>query len=220
MIPLRATIGLTGMLAVMLFLPGAHAAPVFHSTVVLSTKDAGVKEMPLGDLLADAIRSSSHADIAFVAAYSFQAGSAEIPSGTVTDADLNRTLASPSDTITVIKITGKRLSEAFNHAFMLYPLSYKAFLQISGLIVKVKSNGSGGVQSIQITLNGKPILPSQTYTVAMPLTLANGALGYYMYWDKDDITSSLSTSLSSALDTYMSSHSTITSGDNRIAVQS
>ena len=204
----------------MLCLQGAQAAPVFHTTVALSTKDAGMKEMPLGDLMADAIRVSSHADIALIAAYSFQSGSADIPSGTVTEAELNRSLASPSDTITVIKITGKRLDEALTHAFMLYPLSYKAFLQISGLNVKVKSDSASGVQSIRLTLNGKPIQPAQTYTVAMPQTLANGALGYYMYWDKDDITSSLSTSLSTALDNYMSSHSTITSGDNRIAVQS
>ena len=196
------------------------------ATGPISSQDAGKKETGFGDLLADALRTASNANIAFVAAVSCKPGT--IPAGPVTEAQLSAMLQNPGEVWAVSKLTGAQVQAAMEKSFSRLPGTNNGLLQVAG--IKVKFDPDGGrnsrVKSITVgTAPGSetyaPLDPAKQYRVAMPLSLAKGGLGYFTIFDAAKIEGDPSTqSLLQALTGFASGKASITyPGTGRLIAQ-
>lgn len=192
------------------------AATVYRTEVALSVDKIGSQETALGGLVADALREAAHADAAFIPAASFRSDASAISPGSFSPNDVVQMLDFRSETIAVVKLTGAQIRRALAHAFLLYPQENSSFLQFSGLTVTIAPNAEDQERIVSVRIGGQPLVDTQTYRVAMPLTLANGALAYFKYWDKSDIVQTLDTSLEQAVKDYLKNHPVITKGEDRL----
>jgi 5'-nucleotidase/UDP-sugar diphosphatase len=218
----RITVALVGLLGALALVSGASAAgsgDTNRTDVELSTRDVGARETALGDLVADAIRASAKADAAFIPAATFTEMPITIKVGAFTAADLLKTLEYKNESIALVKLTGDQLRGAMEHSLVLYPKSNSSFLQISGLTVTVNPDGDNDRHVVSIRVGGDPIAAGKTYRVAMPLTLANGALTYFKYWKKSDLEKDTEKTLESVITSYLADHKTISKGDERLVAK-
>jgi 2',3'-cyclic-nucleotide 2'-phosphodiesterase (5'-nucleotidase family) len=171
------------------------------------TKNA-VAETNLGDLVADAMRAAVNADFALVQASALQP--VTIPAGDLKEDDIRAMIVFADDTITVLQLGGARISDALERSLSMLPYPNKGFLQVSGLKVRFDSEAPPGsrVQSVVVATTNAPLDSAKTYRVAVPESLAKGALGYFRVFnsaprDRSDIT------LSQALAQFAAANSPI-----------
>ncbi len=208
-------VGLIGTMAFSLCVAAAGSVAISNSTdVELTTKEIGLKESVLGNVVADAIRASAKADVALIDASAFEE-QVSVPKGRFTDSDLLKALSYKSDNIFVLKLTGEQLRQALEHGLFLYPKFNSAFLQFSGMTVTVNSEGGAEKHVVSIRVNGDALESGKTYSVAMRAPLANGGLAYSKVWKNSDKKDTQKT-LEAAITAYLSDHSTITKGEGRL----
>lgn len=197
--------------------PAASPESSVRTSVPLSTSHIDERETDLGDFTADALRDSNHTDGAFIAAASFVRSSRVMGPGKIDVDDLYQSFQFPTEAVAIVKLSGKQIESGLKMSFTLYPVGYSGFLQISGITASVRmTNGSAVLTDIKIS--GKPVQPTAFYKIAMPLTLANGAQGYFRVWDKDDIVSSGPRTLRQSIEQYAKQHTDIAKGDSRLVV--
>lgn len=189
-------------------------ADTLKSEVELSTKEIGAKESVLGDLVADAIRAATKSDAALVAASCFEETS--IPRGSLTTADILKTLVYKGDNLVVMKLTGSQILRGLEHGLYLYPKFNSAFLQVSGLVVTIVPDGEKEKRVASVKFGGDTLDANKSYRIAMPAPLANGALAYFKVWKKSDIEKDTGKTLEAAITEYLHDHPTITKGEERI----
>jgi len=123
---------------------------------------------------ADALRDFAGADGAFIAG------------GQLKDSfdrnDLSTMLQYATDEVVVLNLTGEQIKQAFERSISLFPSANQSFLQISGFEVSFRKSASA-VRIVSVTANGNALENSHTYSVAMPMNLARGAVGYFRVWD-------------------------------------
>ena len=166
------------------------------SSRLAATNSSGVRivessETNLGDLAADAYRTVTGADIAFVEASEIKA---DIAVGGMSYNDVMRALPGNKN-ISVAKVSGFDLLDALEMSARLYPNKNSGFLQVSGLtfdiqetvIPSVTVDGLGSFVSVDddyrvtnVMINGKELDLMGTYTVAGTNDLLNGKTGYTM----------------------------------------
>ena len=166
------------------------------SSRLAATNGSGVRivessETNLGDLAADAYRTVTGADIAFVEASEIKA---DIAVGGMSYNDIMRALPGNKN-ISVAKVSGFDLLDALEMSARLYPNKNSGFLQVSGLtfdiqetvIPSVTVDGLGSFVSVDddyrvtnVMINGKELDLMGTYTVAGTNDLLNGKTGYTM----------------------------------------
>ena len=166
------------------------------SSRLAATNGSGVRivessETNLGDLAADAYRTVTGADIAFVEASEIKA---DIAVGGMSYNDVMRALPGNKN-ISVAKVSGFDLLDALEMSARLYPNKNSGFLQVSGLtfdiqetvIPSVTVDGLGNFISVDddyrvtnVMINGKELDLMETYTVAGTNDLLNGKTGYTM----------------------------------------
>ena len=166
------------------------------SSRLAATNGSGVRivessETNLGDLAADAYRTVTGADIAFVEASEIKA---DIAVGGMSYNDVMRALPGNKN-ISVAKVSGFDLLDALEMSARLYPNRNSGFLQVSGLtfdiqetvIPSVTVDGLGNFISVDddyrvtnVMINGKELDLMETYTVAGTNDLLNGKTGYTM----------------------------------------
>ena len=150
-------------------------------------------ETNLGDLCADAYRAQSGADIAFVNGGGIRVN---IEAGDIT---LNNILkVHPfGNSMCVIEVTGQQILDALEWGARNVPGENGGFLQVSGLSYEIHTYidnpcktdentmfaGIEGERRVQnVLINGKPIDPAATYTLAShDYMLLNGGDGYSMF---------------------------------------
>lgn len=217
-----ALIGLT-ITAAMTLTAGAATAKRMESKIIfaddVTTAEIGSAETPLGDYVADAIRSASGADIAFIAASSF-ASDARV-SRNVTADGVIKSLEYKDDSIVIVNLTGSQITRAMEHGLYLYPKANSGFLQFSGLNVTANPDGDKDKKVVSIRVGGASLEAGKTYKVAMPAPLANGALAYFRIWTKDNIDQAsvgrlAQTTLQVAIENYAKDHKNLTKGDDRL----
>jgi 2',3'-cyclic-nucleotide 2'-phosphodiesterase (5'-nucleotidase family) len=168
-------------------LPHASAkdVPVVRLNATLDGDKAQAGEAEVGNLVADAVRAATGADIALVAGGEIRESS--VPAGEVSAAQISNLLAYGQDTIVVVPLNGATLLDALKHAVSQYPRKNKGFLQVSGIEFTFTPNGP-----IQARLaGGSPLQAGKTYRVAMSSTLATGQYGYFRLWRHDRSTGGL-----------------------------
>ncbi len=210
-----ALAGLSCTVASMLCVAAAGLADTFKTEVDLTTRDIGSKETTLGDVVADAMRDATRADIAFIDASAFEE-SVTIPRGSASTADVLKTLSYKSDDLFVMKLTGDQVRAAVGHGLFLYPKFNSAFLQISGMSIVINPDADGEKRLVSVKVDGAAIEPAKTYKVAMRAPLANGGLAYSKIWktaEKKDA----DRTLERAITDYLAGHRSLTKGDDRIA---
>jgi len=157
---------------------GAAAEVLGKTTAPLDARDARKAECTLGNLVADASRSAVGADAAIVQASQFRAE--VIPAGDVTRESLVGALLYPDEQVVLVELSGAQVKAALERGLSMLPKKPSAsFLQISGLNVTYRSEQPPEQRIVQVRIGGAPIAEGKTYKVAMPASLAKGALGYF-----------------------------------------
>jgi 2',3'-cyclic-nucleotide 2'-phosphodiesterase (5'-nucleotidase family) len=153
---------------------GTTSVPLDGSSLHLRTSETN-----LGDLVADAIRADAHADIAITNGGSIR-GNRVFPAGPLT----RRTLIEihPFDNvICVLALPGRVVLEALNHGVSSLPVQDGRFPQVSGLTMTVDQSAPIGRRVRDVTVNGQPLDPNKTYTVAIPDFILKKGDDYNMF---------------------------------------
>jgi 5'-nucleotidase / UDP-sugar diphosphatase len=136
-------------------------------------------ETNLGDFITDAIRADAGTQIAILNAGSIR-GNRVYPAGPLT----RRTLVEmePFDNvICTLAVPGRVVLEALNSGVSKLPAAAGQFPQVSGLTMAVDRRAPAGDRVRDVRVNGEPLVPDQTYTIAMPDFMLKGGDGYTMF---------------------------------------
>ncbi len=135
-------------------------------------------ETNLGNMVADAIRADAGTDVALTNSGSIR-GNRIYPVGPLT----RKTLVEmhPFDNVICkLAVPGRALLEALNHGVAKLPLAAGQFPQVSGLTMSVDRSAPPGRRVRDVHVNGAPLDPVKTYTVAVPDFMLKGGDGYTM----------------------------------------
>lgn len=133
---------------------------------------------------ADLFREAAGTDMAFLAA--------GLVRSNFDAKDLATLMRYPSDELAVVKLKGSQVRAAFERSVALFPSPTDCFLQISNAEVSFSKSGDPDKRVKSIAVAGQKLDENKDYTVAMPMTLARGGLGYFKVWDKNQITKTVS----------------------------
>ncbi|BCW97279.1 MAG: hypothetical protein KatS3mg024_0106 [Armatimonadota bacterium] len=147
---------------------------------VISGKGSDVSETGLGNLVADAVRRSAGAEIAFVPAGTLR--TVELRVADISPETLSSTVVDPEEEIAVLGLTGAQIREALERSVSLAPKPNRGFLQLSGLLVKYDLSSAPMSRVADVKVGQKPLEDARVYRVAMPAGLAAGGLGYFRVW--------------------------------------
>jgi len=130
-------------------------------------------QFALGNLIADAYRAAAHADVGIVNNGGIRAN---LPAGTVTWGELFEVV--PFQNFVVrLRVTGAVLRQALEHAVG----RADARAHVSGIRVRVAPANPPGQRVTAVTLpDGRAVLDTATYTLAVPDFMAAGGSGYAM----------------------------------------
>ncbi len=79
----------------------------------------------------------------------------------------------------MIELTGAEVKQALERSFAFVPRSSAALLQVSGVTVSYRSSETPGQRVTEVQVGSAPLVMDRKYRVAMPASLAKGAMGYY-----------------------------------------
>ncbi|MHB0938664.1 MAG: 5'-nucleotidase C-terminal domain-containing protein [Armatimonadota bacterium] len=182
---------LTIWLSVLFLGIAAHAADLGRTLVPLDASKVATEETAFGNFVADAVRAAG-GDVAIVHAMAFRAN-ALIPTGVVDEQAIRNSLASPSRTICVLKLTPAQLRNVMQRSLGKYPNANPAFLQVSGMQVTFDGKAPAANRVSGIIVAGKALDLTDNKTtikVAMPQELALGAVGYVLDFT-DEVTKAM-----------------------------
>ena len=150
------------------------------STVGLDATDLReIGESNLGNMVADALRADVGADVGLTNAGGIR-GDRVYPAGPLT----RRTLIAmhPFGNVNCeIAVTGRVLLAALNNGVSKLPATAGQFPQVSGLTMKVNPRAPPGNRVTGVVVNGQPLDPDKTYTVALPDYVLKGGDSYTMF---------------------------------------
>jgi len=170
----------------------------------LSTKNVRTEESDLANVVVDALRDASGADIGWLPAAAFNEVtlSKDTPPAEV----VSRLLPYRDDRVVVLKLTGAQIQQALERALTLYPQPNAGFLQVSGLQVTFEPAKPAGERVVRVqvgTENKQDLNPQREYRVATSATLAYGALGYFKVWERSAIERETDKTVGDAVRAYL-----------------
>ncbi len=151
--------------------------PVAVDSIGEPVRIVRTQETNLGDLEADAVRTQCDADIALVGGGGIRT---PIKKGDITYGDILN-VAPFSNQLCVVEATGQQILDALEWGARALPSEFGGFLQVSGMSYDIdvsipspcKSDQNSMMTSIEgerrvrnVKVNGEPIDPAKTYTVA------------------------------------------------------
>ena len=157
-------------------------------------RTVGKSETSLGDLVADAYKEASGADIAFVEASEIQG---KISHGDVSYSDIMNVLPNGNN-LSVYTVSGGEILDALEMSARLYPSNNEGFLQVSGITFDVQEtvkstvtvNASGKFTGVKgeyrvtnVMIGGKELDLMDDYTVVATDAFWAGDTGYAMFED-------------------------------------
>jgi len=157
----------------------ALGGPIATTTTEMDSTSATVRsrEAAIGNLIADAIRKATNADVALQNGGGirgnrrYRAGSRLTSRHVLTELPFN-------NVVMVLEITGRQLKAALEHG--LARVGWGRFPHVSGVRVTWDSQKPAGQRIISLTRNGKPVGLDDRLTLATNDFLANGGDGYVM----------------------------------------
>jgi 5'-nucleotidase/UDP-sugar diphosphatase len=170
----------------------------------LTTKNVRTEESDLANVVVDALRDASGADIAWLPAAAFN--EVTLSRDTPPDDMVSKLLPFRDDRVVVLKLTGAQIQQALERALTLYPQPNAGFLQVSGLQVTFDPAKPAGDRVLRVQVgsyNKQDVDPQREYRVATTATLAYGALGYFKVWERSAIERETDRTVGEALKAYL-----------------
>jgi len=170
----------------------------------LTTKNVRTEESDLANVVVDALRDASGADIAWLPAAAFN--EVTLSRDTPPDDMVSKLLPFRDDRVVVLKLTGAQIQQALERALTLYPQPNAVFLQVSGLQVTFDPAKPAGDRVLRVQVgsyNKQDVDPQREYRVATTATLAHGALGYFKVWERSAIERETDRTVGEALKAYL-----------------
>ncbi len=144
------------------------------------------KEAAFGNLVADAIREATGADISFANGGGIR-GDRTYEAGTVlTRRDIQSELPFGNKTV-VMEVSGQTIIDALENGFSRIEDGSGRFPHISGINVVVNPSAEPGSRVVEVTRNGEPLDSNATFVFAVNNYLAGGGDGYSMFADQKRI---------------------------------
>ena len=153
--------------------------PLGTTAVELDSRNATVRtrEAAIGNLIADAMRASTHADVAVMNGGGIRAGRVYAPGTAITRRDILAELPFGNRLVT-IDITGAELKRALESGLAQLPNASGRFPQVSGLTIEADTSRPAGSRIVSINVGGAPLDERRTYRVATNDFLMRGGDGY------------------------------------------
>ena len=142
--------------------------------------NARTGETNLGNLITDAMRKSTGADIAFTNGGGIRAS---IPAGDITFGNIITSFPF-TNTLAVIEVTGEELTKALEHGVDLYPEQAGHFPHVSGMTYRFDAGKPVGERIVEVLVDGKPLELDKTYKLVTNDFMAAGGDDYTMFEGK------------------------------------
>ena len=152
------------------------------ATTPLDSRKASVRsaETAIGDLIADATRAATGADVAITNGGGIR-GNKEYPAGTqLTRRDIFTELPFGNKTVK-LEVTGAAIWAALENGFSEVENGAGRFPQVSGLAVEADFKQPKGSRVLSVAIGGKPLDKAATYTLATNDYMQGGGDGYVMF---------------------------------------
>lgn len=134
------------------------------------------RETELGNLAADAMRDATGADIAVINSGGLRA---DLPQGKVTREDV-LSIFPFGNIVEKIEVRGSVIEAMLEHSVRYLPAAFGGFLDVSGLTFDLDANAKPGSRVSNVLVQGRPLSPEATYTLALNDFEAAGGDGYEM----------------------------------------
>jgi len=137
---------------------------VGSTTIYLDGERGHVRcgETNLGDLLTDAIRTYAGTDVAIVNGGGIRSSIAE---GDITLEDLYNVLPFQNDLVT-LTVTGENIYNIMEYSYSHAGEEFGGFMHISGMALKYDASKEAGSRIVSVTIGGKDLDRSASYTLA------------------------------------------------------
>lgn len=142
-------------------------------------------ESNLGNLVADAYRFAANTEIAVINGGNVRK---TISAGNITRGMILE-VQPFSNAIVVTELTGKQIKDMFEFSLSKYPGENGGFLHVSGATIKFDSTKENNNRIVELKINGKDVVPTQKYSVAIPDFVRNGGDGYIMLTGSPEVRS-------------------------------
>jgi 5'-nucleotidase / UDP-sugar diphosphatase len=149
------------------------------TAVDLDSRSASVRsqETAVGNMIADAIRASTGADVAITNGGGIR-GNKQYPAGaTITRRDILTELPFGNST-SLVEVTGKDIKDALENGVSQIDVRAGRFPQVSGLTFTIDQKAAVGGRILDLKVGGQPIDPAKTYKVATNDFMVAGGDGY------------------------------------------
>ncbi len=159
----------------------AQAAPVGRASATFDNARPDRGETAWGRLVADALKSSARADLALVNAGALNRGT--LAEGDINPDAIAALLAFPDDEVVTLTITGAQLRAALERAVQAYPTGSSAWLHGAGFTAEFNTQASTNRRITMVRVRGREVQDDDSFSVAMPISLAKGGAGYFTIWN-------------------------------------
>jgi 2',3'-cyclic-nucleotide 2'-phosphodiesterase (5'-nucleotidase family) len=140
------------------------------------------REDALGDLIADAMRASVHADAAVMNAGGIRGDKVLPPGSTITRRDVLAALPF-NNRVIPLDVTGRGLKAVIENGIAQLPNAAGRFPQVSGLTVEADLSRPPGQRIVSLKVDGAPLDDDRRYRIATNDFLARGGDGYDAFRD-------------------------------------
>jgi 5'-nucleotidase/UDP-sugar diphosphatase len=198
------------------------ALPLATTAVELDSATATVRtrEAAIGNLVADAMRASLHADVAIMNGGGIRAGKVYPAGATLTRGDVLAELPFNNRVVT-LEVSGRDLRAAIENGLSLLPNPAGRFPHVSGIKVEAELGRPAGSRITAMTVGGAPLDLDKIYKVTTNDFVARGGDGYTMFRDaKRLLPDSDSPLLAREATNYLQSIGTLRTGvEGRVVVK-
>jgi 2',3'-cyclic-nucleotide 2'-phosphodiesterase (5'-nucleotidase family) len=135
------------------------------------------QESAMGNLIADALREATKADIAITNGGGIRGDKQYVAGQDITRRDILTELPFGNMTVSTT-VTGKQVWDALENGFSHLEDGAGRFPQVSGLVVTADKSKPAGSRLVSVLVNDKPLDPAATYKLATNEFMLNGGDGY------------------------------------------
>lgn len=139
-------------------------------------------ETAIGNLITDAMREATGADVAITNGGGIRADKIYEPGTTLTRRDIQSELPFGNKTIS-IEVSGADIVAALENGFSAIEDVSGRFPHVSGMSVVYDPAAEPGSRVVEVSVDGEPIDPDATYTLATNDFMGRGGDGYDMFAD-------------------------------------
>ena len=153
--------------------------PLTTTAVALDSRNATVRgrEAAIGNLIADAMRQRTRADVAIMNGGGIRAGKVYEAGTAITRRDVQAELPFGNHLVTV-NVKGSELRLAIENGLSRLPAAAGRFPQVSGMTIEFDVQRAAGSRVLNVAVGGAALDPTRFYRVAVNDFMARGGDGY------------------------------------------